>query len=168
MLRVWGRLPLSFLLLGKRGSRWPSPRLWVGLAPNGEELCQACDLLWALGAWRPLGAGPPVALGSAQVVFAAASRSPSPVRRVAATGSWIPSPRDCANPPGSQLRPVPWGPARVPLGKPGPLLWNNTATSPQQGGQAALRLSFFVTPAPVMTLVISGRLSRGPFSRGGK
>lgn len=31
------RLPLSFLLLGKRGVGWPSPRLWVGLAPNREE-----------------------------------------------------------------------------------------------------------------------------------
>lgn len=139
VLRVWGRLPLSILFLGKRGSRWPSPRLWVGLAPNGEEaalsLRPSCCVRPVIfcgpwSAWHPLGVGPPVALGSAQVVFAAASQSPSPVRGVAATGSWIPSPWNCANHPGSQLRPVPWGPAWVPLGKPRPLLWNNTATSP--------------------------------------
>lgn len=171
-LALSGRLPLSFLLLGKRGSRWPSPG-FSAQSRGGDPLSPSCCVRPVIccgprvpGA--PLGAGPPMALGSAQIVFAAASLSPSPVRRVAATGPWIPSPRDCANPPSSQLRPVPRGPAQVPLGKPGPLFWNNTATSPQQGGQAALRLSLFVTPAPVMTLVISGGLSRSPFSRGGK
>lgn len=110
-LALRGRLPLSFLLLGKRGSRWPSPGLSApsrGGNPLSPSFCVRpviCCGPRVPGA--PLGAGTPMALGSAKVVFAAAPLSPSPVRRVAATDSWIPSPQDCANPPSSQFRPVP-------------------------------------------------------------